>query len=567
MSLQPQPWPEPDAEVARAVAVIYAGRRRPLPVVVRDELGELFADEQFAAGFSDRGPRGWSPGRLMLVTVLQAAGNLSDRRAADAVRSDLSWKYALGLGLTDPGFDASILSEFRTRLVAHDLQTRALDLLVARLAGKGLLKAGGKQRTDSTHVLAAVRSLNWVELVGESVRACLEALAAADPQWTATVLDTSWLDRYGARIDGWRLPSSQTARTALANEFARDGHALLRAVRSPDSPDWLRRLPAAEVLRRVLVQNTKVTTGRDAREVITMRDPDTDGVPPARSRLTSPYDLDTRWGGKRDLAWNGYKLHISESCDTEPPGTTSTTQTPNLITNVTTTDASVPDVVMTEPIHHHLATRGLLPAEHYLDAGYSSAELLVTSLTDHGIRLITPILANTSTQARNRQGYDRTAFTIDWTTRTVTCPQGATSRSWKPAVQRGTDVITIRFAGRDCRPCPARTHCTTAIRDGRQLTLRPQPIQQALDTARTEQTTTAWQTSYARRAGIESTIAQTTRTGSRQARYRGLAKTSLEHNIKATAINLIRLNAWWHGDNLHPRPTSHLTRLNLALAA
>jgi transposase len=567
MSLLPQPWPEPDDEVARVVAAIYAGRRKPLPVAVRDELGELFADEQFTAGFSDRGPRGWSPGRLMLVTVLQAAGNLTDRQAADTVRSDLSWKYALGLGLTDPGFDASILSEFRTRLSAHDLHTRALDLLIARLVDKGLLKAGGKQRTDSTHVLAAVRTLNWVELVGESVRACLEVLAAADPQWTATVLDASWQDRYGARVDGWRLPSSRTARTKLAADFARDGYTLLRAVWHPGSPHWLRNLPAVDVLRRVLVQNTKITTGRDGREVITMRDPDTDGVPPGRSRLTSPYDLDTRWGAKRDLAWNGYKLHISESCDTEPPGTTST-PAPNLITNVTTTDASVPDVVMTEPIHHHLATRGLLPAEHYLDAGYSSAELLVTSLTGHGIRLITPILANTSTQARARQGYDRDAFTIDWTTRTVTCPNGATSRSWKPAVQHGTDVITIRFAGRDCQPCPAKTHCTTATRDGRQLTLRPQPIQQALDTARTEQTTTAWRTGYARRAGIESTIAQTTRTtGTRQARYRGLAKTSLEHNITATAINLIRLNTWWNNQTPNPRPTSHLSRLNLALAA
>jgi len=95
MSLQPRPWPEPAEEVTRSVLGMYAGRRAPLPVVVRDELGELFADAEFADAFADRGPQGWSPGRLALVTVLQAAGNLTDRQAAEAVRDRISWKYAL----------------------------------------------------------------------------------------------------------------------------------------------------------------------------------------------------------------------------------------------------------------------------------------------------------------------------------------------------------------------------------------------------------------------------------------------------------------------------------------
>jgi hypothetical protein len=168
---------------------------------------------------------------------------------------------------------------------------------------------------------------------------------------------------------------------------------------------------------------------------------------------------------------------------------------------VATTDASVPDTVMTEPIHQHLAGRGLLPGEHYLDSGYPSADLLVSSLTDYGIRLVTPMLADTSPQARAEQGFDRSGFTIDWAARTVTCPQGETSTWWSPASQRGTDVIVVQYAAGTCQPCPVKTNCTTATRTRRQLTLRPQPVQQALDTARAEQTTTAWQTRYARRAG------------------------------------------------------------------
>src|SRR5262249_23729790 len=154
------------------------------------------------------------------------------------------------------------------------------------------------------------------------------------------------------------------------------------------------------------------------------------------------YDTDARWGGKRDLTWYGYKLHISESCDAEAPvGLVDPADRvpdapPNLITNVATTDACVPDVAMTEPIHHDLARRGLLPDEHYLDSGYPSADLLVSSLTDFGVRLVTAMLADTSPQARAGQGFDRGGFTIDWDAQTVTCPQGKANASWTPATQR-----------------------------------------------------------------------------------------------------------------------------------
>ena len=245
MSLQPRPWPEPSGEIAAAVRKMYAGRRAPLPVVIRDELGELFADAHFATAFADRGTPGWSPGRLALVTALQMVENLTDRQAAEAVRDKISWKYALGLQLTDTGFDFSVLSEFRARVAGHGLEARVLDLLVAALVDKGLVKARGKQRTDSTHVLAAVRDLNRLELAGESVRAALEALAAAAPQWLAEALDVSgWAAGYGVRIDSWRLPTSKTKRAQLAAAYGQDGFTLLEAVYVADTPPWLADLPA-----------------------------------------------------------------------------------------------------------------------------------------------------------------------------------------------------------------------------------------------------------------------------------------------------------------------------------
>ncbi|MEU7900975.1 transposase [Nonomuraea sp. NPDC049152] len=278
--------------------------------------------------------------------------------------------------------------------------------------------------------------------------------------------------------------------------------------------------------------------------------------------------------------WNGYKVHISETCHTPTDaqaatGSNSThgvngtdRRPPNLITNVTTTNATVPDVVMTSVIHQGLARRGLLPAERYLDTGYASAELIVQARERHRLILITPLLANNSVQARTRNGYDRAAFTVDWDNQQVTCPQGQTSTSWTPCRQRGAPMIVAAFPASVCRPCPARTLCTSAKHGGRHLTLHPRPIQETPDAARAAQTSHAWRDRYKVRCGIEGTIHQAVAAcGLRRARYRGIKKVYLEHIVSAIALNLIRLDAWWNGHRLDRTRTSHLSRLEPALTA
>ena len=570
--------PEQTVLVARA-----AFPRGSVAMSARDELGEVFADEQFAAAFGARGAPAGSPGVLALVTALQYAENLTDRQAAQMVARAIDWKYALGLDLTDPGFDASVLSKFRARLVAHGLEEQVFTRMLTVLAGKGLVRGGGKQRTDSTHVISAVRDLNRLELAGESVRACLEALTVAAPAWLPTVIDVGqWAHRYGPRVDSWRLPASAVKRDRLAQVYGVDAVALLRAVFAPAAPAWLAELPAVQTLRVVLVQNYHITTDGRGREVIRRREADTDGLPPARSRITSPYDTDTRWAAKgEDLFWNGYKVHLTETCDHDSqPGPDTATghgdpaepgqarPAPNLITNVATTAATVPDVKATTGIHQQLHERELLPGEHYLDSGYPSAEVIATAATTYGLTLVTPALLDQSAQARAGTGYDKTAFTIDFDTRQVTCPQGRTSACWSPATQRGTDVIMVKFAGTTCRPCPAQTQCTTAKRGGRQLTFYPRDLHHALAQARTQQTTQDWPDKYKLRAGIEGTISQALAiSGIRHARYRGTAKTHLQHVFTAIALNLIRLHVWWTENPLRPKRTSNLQRLDLALAA
>jgi hypothetical protein len=204
------------------------------------------------------------------------------------------------------------------------------------------------------------------------------------------------------------------------------------------------------------------------------------------------------------------------------------------------------------------------PASTPWTPGYASGALLLAARA-RGITLLTPLAADSSWQARSG-GYTAAMFTIDWDSQQVTCPQGATSSSWTPARDRhGAATIVARFARAACRPCPARAQCTTTARDGRQLSLRPRPVHEAITAARAGQASDTWRRRYRIRAGVEGTIAQATHvTGIRRARYLGLPRTRLEHSTAAAAINLIRLDAWWTGQPLDRTRTTHLQRLDLA---
>jgi len=314
MSMQPAAWPEPDPQIAAAIGAKYRGKRpRPLAVLIRDQLGQWLGDEDFAAAFGARGKPGWSPSRLALVTVLQRAENLTDRQA-ESVRTRIDWQYLLGLPFDDPGFDHTVLSEFRSRVADAGLEEAALDALLERLVSGGLVTAGGKQRTDSTHVTAAVAALNRLELAGESVRAALEALAAAHPAWLAQrICVPDFERRYGTPMTSWRPPVSAARRDELAVACARDGYALLAAVYDSSAPAWLREMPAVDVLRRVLLQNyTRTITG--GKEVIKRREkePEGDGLPPGHARIATPYDLEARWGvGLSDFRCEGFSGFLS----------------------------------------------------------------------------------------------------------------------------------------------------------------------------------------------------------------------------------------------------------------
>jgi transposase len=551
MSLKPNHTfdiPEQTARVAQA-----AFPQGNAIMLLRDELGQLYPEVQFADLFPANGHPAESPGVLAWVVVLQFMEGLTDRQAAEAVRSRIDWKYALGLELTDPGFDFSILCEFRARLIEGHAETRLLDTLLAAFQARDLLKAQGRQRTDSTHVLSAVRDLNRLERVGETLRHVLNECAKLEPTWLKVVTPPDWFPRYAKRFDQMHLPKTSTERAQLALQIGRDGDALLQQLAKPDTPATLPTLKCVEILRTVWSQQYQITEGADDLRVQWRKGGE---LVPAAEQIESPYDPDTHYCTHNTTDWKGYKVHFTETCDDEADL--------HLITHVETTLATSQDVDAPAPIHQALAQRDLLPREHLMDAGYVDADLVVEAQRDYAIDIVGPITKDVSWQAREKTGYDLSQFVVDWDAHQVICPQGQRSTQWSTSHDRtGNEIIAVGYDRTTCQACPVRAKCTRNKTSGRSLGLRPREQHEAIQRIRAQRTTDEFKQKYWKRAGIEGTISQAVRAfEARRTRYIGLAKTHLQMVATAAAINLSRFADYLFG----ARPIAKRTSPFAALA-
>jgi transposase len=317
----------------------------------------------------------------------------------------------------------------------------------------------------------------------------------------------------------------------LAEQIGRDGFRVLAAVTAPEAPGWLREVPAVETLRQVWLQQYHAPTDG-------VRWRGSADLPPAGRLINSPYAVEARYSIKRDVHWVGYQAHLTEVCEPDAP---------HFLTHVESTPGTMVDVKVLPRIHAALAAKQCLPREHLVDAGYVASETLVSSAHTHGIRVIGPLLPDSTWQARAGQGFDIAGFTCDWEARRATCPRGRPSSKWSVTHDRhGSEIINIRFARDDCQDCPSRGQCTTAPQGPREITVRPQAQHLALQAARHWQTTAEFQAAYNTRAGVEGTLAQGLRVAAlRRARYSGLAKVRLQHVLTAAGLNLRRLGAWW----------------------
>jgi transposase len=547
MSLEYEPI-APVPSQTRRVALAAFPKGNPY-LTLRDELGPIFSDLDFVGLFSKTGKPAVPPWQLALATLMQFRENLSDRQAADAVRSRIDWKYLLGLELTDSGFDFSVLSEFRRRLIAGQAEHLLLEQLLKHCCKLGLVKARGKQRTDSTRVLASIRTLNRLELVAETLRAALNELATVVPDWLRQVALLDWYKRYERRIEDTRLPETAAERDAYGQTVGEDIYYLIKCLEESDLPIQWRELPSLIALQLVWQRHYQVITDEATLLKQVCWKPKRE-LARAGEAIESPYDIEARYRSRYGIGWTGYMVHLSETCDDDGC---------HLITNVMTTTAAVHEAKCTQDIHQSLVNKQLPPNEHFVDSAYVNAQLLLQA-QEQGITLVGPTHPNVTWQARTDGAFDLSQFQIDWQQHKVVCPQGHSSISWAEYVERtGNSYCKVRFAARDCGVCPVRPNCTQAqSHKGRVLKLMRQAEYEAIQAARLEHASPEGQQRYKRRAGVEGTISQAVRAlGLRRSRYRGLSKTHLQNIASAAALNIERIVNWL---NEVPRAKTRVSR-------
>lgn len=528
MTLEPKEYEEIPEETKRIARAAFPKGNAYMKL--RDELKTMiYSDKEFKDLFPQVGQFAESPGRLALITVLQFAEGLSDRQTADAVRSRIDWKYFLGLELSDPGFDFSVLSEFRSRLIAGGAEERLLDKLLEVFKAHKLIKERSRQRTDSTHIQAVIRRMNRLEKVGETLRYTLNELAKEAPEWLQSRVPAEWYMRYGTRMEGYRLPKEEKEQQSLGIQIGKDGHQVLEWVYQEGSQE-IRTNEAVEILRRVWIQEYYLEDNN-----ISWRD--LDNTPPSDLQIDSPYDPEARYSEKRGHGWLGYKVHWTETCEEDAP---------HVIVQVETTPATQGDSEVIPIIHQDLDAKDLLPGEHLVDQGYMNIRQVVAAKSLYNIETIGYPMPDSSWQAKAENGFDLPSFAIDWEGCVATCPMKQNSRSWKKYTdEHDNPIIRVAFSARDCNPCSQRLNCTHKKQSGRQLTIRPQVEHEALLKLRQDVKTEAFKAKYCKRSGIEGTLSQGVRAFDlRRARYIGLNKVHLQHIATAAALNLARVFSW-----------------------
>lgn len=455
---------------------------------------------------------------LALVTVFQFLERLPDRAAAEWAVKRIDWKYALHVPLGWRGFHFSSLSNFRQRLLEHEAERLVFEKVLEWVQGRGLLKKHGRQRSDSTHVLGCVEQLTRLELAWETVRVTLQALRKRMPTWYAQQIPGTLHNTYEQRRSEWRLSESEVR--GEMQQVGQDGFWLLRCLAA--APAAVQELSEVHTLRTVWEQQFKWEAES---QQVTVRRPGGRGQ--GKEMVVTPHDPEVRWSKKRSTEWRGYKVHVTETAEAE--------NAVQFLTDIEVTAANDYDSESVDALQQRLAERSLLPQEHYVDQGYTSGANLAHSAA-RGTELVGPVAGDT---AGKPEGYRQSDFTLDFATQQATCPQGHVAPKWYPRPQEDRAVgAEIQFRER-CTGCPVRAECAPG-KSGR--TLRVNPYHHELRQRRAEQDTPAFKTRMHRRAAVEGTISELTRThGARRARYRGLAKVRLQMLFTGAAVNLKRM--------------------------
>lgn len=520
MSLKVQPpWPMPCETAAVGKALLKADSAYRL---IGDQLFGQFSEQDYADLYSLEGKPGISPVILAFVTVFQFMEKLPDRQAAESLRMRIDWKYALHLPLTYEGFDFSVLSEFRDRLIEHEAEGRVFETLVQAFRAMGLIKARGKQRTDSIAMLTKVRRLSRLELVVETLRLVVGALVKADREWSEEIIPPSWEGRYGERFVMQRY--SEKEWQDYETHIGEDGQWLLTRLERGGAPADLKGLPEVQVLRTVWAQQFREAQGKMVYQELKKYD--------GHTQIQTPHDPEARYSRKRRAEWVGDKVQLTETDDAGYP---------HLITDIVGTGSNLTDYEELSPIQQRLEKRQCKPAEHYVDAGYMSGPNLTDS-HNLEIDLIGPLPTVVTPQDLIPNGITQAQFQVDAENNRVTCPQGHTVGNPTPV----GNSLRFQFPKQVCAACELRPRCCTG-KGGRTIGISAHYEQ--VRAARERQETEAFKQDYHQhRSGVEGSLSALVRgNGLRVGRYIGQKKRHLQAVFTGCAVNIKRTARWQAG--------------------
>jgi transposase len=491
--------------------------------LIGDRLFETIREAEFADLYSAVGKPGISPVILAFVSIFQFMENLPDRQSAESLRMRIDWKYALHLPLDYAGFDYSVLSEYRERLLKHGAEGRVFEKLVEAVKGMGLLKKRAKQRSDSIAMLTKVRKLSRVEMVVETLRTAVVALLKAEQEWAEGVIPPSWEVRYGERFVLQRYREQEWKQ--FEEQVGPDGQWLLERLEGEEAPAGIGDLPEVQVLKTVWAQQFREDEeGQLAYQELRGYDGET--------QIQTPHDPEARYGKKRKREWWGAKVQLTE---TEDEGF------PHVITDIAVTSTAHTDYEAFGEILERLEKRNLLPAKHYVDSGYMSGPNLVES-EQKGVDLVGPLQPVSTAQTRLPDGLTWEQFEIDLQQGRATCPAGHTvQKTWQ-----GPKLVRFNFPTAICEACPLRPRCCTG-KGGRTIGVKPHYAH--LQRARERQKTEAFKQDYHQhRSGVEGSLSALIRgNGLRVSRYIGQPKRHLQALFTGCAANLQRVARWEAG--------------------
>jgi transposase len=487
--------------------------------LIGQDVEQMVGDAEFEDMYAEDGRPAVNAVVLALITIFQFLEKLPDRAAASMAVMRLDWKYALRQEVSWSGFHYSDLSNFRKRLLAHGREGVVFERILAYLRKRGYVTAGGKQRTDSTHIVGQVMELSRLEVVWETIRLALNALISADAPWVLKWLPSSFVELYSVRRSDYRLKDSEVA--SALQKAGEEGQWLVTQVLTTGS-QTLQTLPELALLRRVLEEHYA---------------PDEAGQLQTRPAgqvtgdvISSPHEVQARYGNKGSHEWIGYKLHVTETVD-EDLGA-------RFITDMTVTPAFIQDNMPILDIQEHLSERQVPPARQYVDQGYMSGANLAASL-EQSIDLRGFIRDGNVTKP---EGFRLPDFSIDVAKRQATCPAGQEAIGWSAVGPRVKNNVAFLVSfGKQCQACPFfGPNLCTDKKAGRTIAISRQ--HDLITARRAESATEAFHQDMHLRAAIEGTLSELVRAhAARRARYRGLPKTQLQATFTAAATNLKRL--------------------------